>query len=393
MGYELHGQLKISEEKNLNWYSPIGAWLVIALDTRAQSKFEWPNCESHEPPLEHEGSIGSKSSLNRSRKFLSLESDAWKVIFHWDRMELHSDILQKSQEDLYGNIGIETMFLVSLSTIWWRAHCCLLGQSQNSIWFWESLEKNSLSSDEIAAEWIWYRWVKESKILLTMWRELVMTMICLTLWLVTTWFILQWMTKSSASAVVILIALCKVLTIGLVKKWMCKMEVVTWFLILASNTTMDKKGSEDALSIISSKFSMCFSTFEEQGWKEKQSGKMSTIQFPGLNSLLKKEKEGKNLLHLSSTLIMGDLSWLFCLAIRWLMDALWLLYSCNPSELRMLWMISLDGREDCHSKNLPYNFFRWRWMGTSPAMALMPKEGDIWNAPVCCSNHSPEWHS
>ena len=45
---------------------------------------------------------------------------------------------------------------------------------------------------------------------------------------------------------------------------MCEMEVATWFLILASNTTMDEKGSENALSIISSKFSMYFLMFEEQ---------------------------------------------------------------------------------------------------------------------------------
>ena len=73
------------------------------------------------------------------------------------------------------------------------------------------------------------------------------------------------MAKSSASAVVILIALCKVLMISLLKKWMCEMEVVTWFLILTSDMTMDKKGSEDALSMISSKFSICFSMFKEQG--------------------------------------------------------------------------------------------------------------------------------
>ena len=200
------------------------------------------------------------------------------------------------------------MFLVSLLTIWWSAHSCLLRQSQNSIWFWESLEKNSLSSNEIAIEWIWYRWVEESKILLVMWRESVMTMICLALWLVTAWFILQWMAKSLALAVVILIALCKVLTTGLLKKWMCEMEVVTRFLILASDMTMDEKGSENALSVISSKFSMCFLTFKEQEWKEKWFGKMSTIWFPGLNSLLKKEKEEKNLLCLSSTSIMGNLS-------------------------------------------------------------------------------------
>ena len=193
-----------------------------------------------------------------------------------------------------------------------------------------------------------------------MWRESVMTMICLMLWLVTTWFISQQMAKSSALAVVILIALYRVLMIGLLKEWMCEMEVATWFIILASNMTMDEKVSKDALSMVSSKFSMCFLMFEERGWKEKRSGKMSTIQFLELNSLLKKEKKEKILLCLSSTSIMGDLSQLLYLAVRWSMDVLWLLYSCDLSELRMLWMIWLDGREDCHSKNIPCNFFRWR---------------------------------
>ena len=93
MGYRLQEQVKLSLEKNLNWYSPIGAWLVIALDAWSQSKLEWPNCKSYGPPLEHNGLIGYKSSLKRLRKFFSLESDTWKVIFHWESMELHSDFL------------------------------------------------------------------------------------------------------------------------------------------------------------------------------------------------------------------------------------------------------------------------------------------------------------
>jgi len=67
--------------------------------------------------LELDGSIGFKSSSKKSRKFLPLESDAWKVIFHCKRMELHSDFLQKSQEDLHGNNGIDTISLVSLLTV------------------------------------------------------------------------------------------------------------------------------------------------------------------------------------------------------------------------------------------------------------------------------------
>ena len=154
IGYEPHEHVKFSLGKNLSQYLSIGVWLVIALVARAQSEFKWPNCDSYRPPLEYDGSIGCKSLSKRSRKLLPLKSDAWKDIFHCDRIESHSDFLQKSQEDLYGKDGIDTKFLVSLPTIWWSVHCCLLGQSQNSIWFIESLEKNSLSSAEIAVKCI-----------------------------------------------------------------------------------------------------------------------------------------------------------------------------------------------------------------------------------------------
>ena len=50
------------------------------------------------------------------------------------------------------------------------------------------------------------------------WRESVMTTIYLTLGLATAWLIPHWIAKSSALAVVILIALCKVLMTGLLKK-------------------------------------------------------------------------------------------------------------------------------------------------------------------------------
>ena len=64
IGHRPQGQMKLSLGKNFNRYSPIGAWLVIALEAQAQSEFEWPNCESHGPPLELDGSIGFKSSPN-----------------------------------------------------------------------------------------------------------------------------------------------------------------------------------------------------------------------------------------------------------------------------------------------------------------------------------------
>ena len=252
------------------------------------------------------------------------------------------------------------MFLVSLLTNWWRTDCCLLGQSQNSIQFWESLEKNSLSSMEIAAELIWYRWVKELRIFLVIWRELVMTTICLTLGSATAWLMPHQIAKSLASAMVILIVLCKVLMTGLLKEWMCKMEVVTWFLMLASDTTIVKEGLENVLNVTLSKFFICFLTFIRWGWKENWSGKISTIRFPGLNPLLKKQKEEKILLCFLSISIRSDFNWILCLAMRQSMDALWHSCSCDPSELRILWIIWLDGREDCYNKNLSYSFLRWR---------------------------------
>ena len=127
---------------------------------------------------------------------------------------------------------------------------------------------------------------------------------------------------------------------------------------------------------------MCFLTFVRQGWKEKWSGKISTIRFPGLNLSLKKEKEGKNLLHLLSTSIRGNFNQILCLAVRWSMDALWHFCSCDLSELRILWIIWLDRREDCHNKNLSYSFLRWKCMETSLAMASTLRVGDVWKAPV-----------
>ena len=209
-----------------------------------------------------------------------------------------------------------------------------------------------------------------------------MTTICLTLGLVTAWLMLYQIAKSSASAVVILIALCKVLMTGLLKEWMCEIEVVTWFLMLVSDTTIVKEGLEDTLNVTSSKFFICFLIFIRQGWKENWSGKISTIQFPDLNSLLKKQKEGKNLLYFSSISIRGNFNWILYLAMRWSIDTLWHFCSCDLSELWILWIIWLDGREDYCNKNLPYRFLRWRWMGTRPVMVSTLRVGDVQKAPV-----------
>jgi len=127
---------------------------MIAWEAQAHSVLEWPKCWSYRPPLVLDGSIGFRSSSSKLRKYLPLESATLKSIFHWERIKLHSDFLQKSQDDLYRNNRVEIIFLVSLFTEWCNSHCSLLEQSQNSIWLQASLEKNSLSSWDIVAEWI-----------------------------------------------------------------------------------------------------------------------------------------------------------------------------------------------------------------------------------------------
>ena len=129
-------------------------------------------------------------------------------------------------------------------------------------------------------------------------------------------FMLHWIANNLTSVIVILTALWMVLMTGLLKEWIWEIDVATWFLILVSNTTVVEEGLDNALNTISSKFSICFITLEEWRWKEKWFENKLTRQFPGLSSSLKKEKEGKNLLCLLSTLIRGDFKWSLCLDIR-----------------------------------------------------------------------------
>ena len=61
-----------------------------------------------------------------------------------------------------------------------------------------------------------------------------------------------------ASVVVTLIALCMVLTTGLLKEWIWEIDVAMWFLILVSDTMIVKVGLDKALSAILSNFLICF---------------------------------------------------------------------------------------------------------------------------------------
>ena len=99
------------------------------------------------------------------------------------------------------------------------------------------------------------------------------------------------MANSSALVVKTLTALCIVLVTGLLCEWMCKMDVATWFLILASEMTIAEDMLDDVLSVVLSSSSMCSLVFEEHGWNVNLSEKESIRQFPGLNSSLKKKRK------------------------------------------------------------------------------------------------------
>jgi len=82
MECELQEQLKSSLRKNLSLYSPIGAWLIIALVALAHKELEWPKCLSYEPPLIYDGLMMLSSPLRRSKNCFPFVFNAWKIIFH-----------------------------------------------------------------------------------------------------------------------------------------------------------------------------------------------------------------------------------------------------------------------------------------------------------------------
>ena len=62
------------------------------------------------------------------------------------------------------------------------------------------------------------------------------------------------MANNSASVVVTLTTLWIVLMTGLLCKWMCNIDVATWFLMLVLDTTIKEEGFDDALNVMSLRF-------------------------------------------------------------------------------------------------------------------------------------------
>jgi len=155
IGYKPQEHKKFCLGKNLSLYSPIDVWLTMALVALVQRELEWLKCCNHRLPLIFDGLRGLKSLSRILRKFLSLRSNVWKDIFHWDKMSLKLCFLLKSQNDLHEKLVNKLKLLESLSTAECNGQFLLLMQSQNSMWLLMSLLRNSLNSWEIVAEYIW----------------------------------------------------------------------------------------------------------------------------------------------------------------------------------------------------------------------------------------------
>ena len=204
-----------------------------------------------------------------------------------------------------------------------------------------------------------------------------MMTICLMLGIPTAWLIPHLMAKSLASVVVTLTTWWIIFITSLSCEWMCKIKVVTLFLILALDIMIEEWGSEDALIVMLLRLHKWFLTSWDQEWKKKQFEKELMSFFPRENSSSKGENEGRNSLHLLSISINRLYKWDLCLGVKLLRNKWWVMCSFDTSVLIIDLMIWLKRSKDSLKWNLPYNFLRWRWIGIKPKMALIPAVGDI----------------
>ena len=105
----------------------------------------------------------------------------------------------------------------------------------------------------MATAWIWSGWDKESKFILVMWMESVMTMILEMFSLVEAWLIPYLIANNSASALVTKATWCSILMSGWFEMCVCDMDVAILFLILTSVVMMAMDcESDDSITIESS---------------------------------------------------------------------------------------------------------------------------------------------
>ena len=194
-------------------------------------------------------------------------------------------------------MGVGWNDLESLLTSWWSLHLRQLGHSQNSMeLMWLEL-KNSCNLRRIAVVWSWKEWDSLLKIFFATWMESVTMMILETLLMKQAWLIPHLIANSSASVLVMNKAWWTVLVRGRFTEWTCEIDIAISFLMLASVITRTIWGREELWRTMTSSswvwilfISFSFLTTK---LKEKQSEKLSIIQWPGKNLGLRREKDGK----------------------------------------------------------------------------------------------------
>ena len=119
----------------------------------------------------------------------------------------------------------------------------------------------------------------------------------------------------------------------------------------------------------------------KEKWLEKWLEKESIILHPGANSGLRGSKEEKtslNLLSISTTRPLINSHWCF---VRKSSNRQWGVLRIFGLDSNKEWRMWLFERAWALSCNLLLCFWRWRWIGIRPAIALIPKDGDVLNAP------------
>ena len=114
--------------KNLFLNSPIRAWFRIALVALAQSETEDPIWLSHLPPLMYDGWIQFFLLTLSCKNWRPLLCPWLKVVIHWSVHALLDLSLKAFHEVNWGGV-LGTIVLLVSSTMAWRCHLALLGQS------------------------------------------------------------------------------------------------------------------------------------------------------------------------------------------------------------------------------------------------------------------------
>ena len=222
--------------------------------------------------------------------------------------------------------------------------------------------KNSLSFARTQVDCFWSICEEGSNIFLVTWMESMTMMIFDISCERVAWLIPHFKAKNLASDEVMLIALWRTLTTGLLWTWMCTMDEVTLFLTLTSviMRAVDKE-VENSIAKVSS----CWRRDLKEGsffllkvWKEKRLEKVSITLLLGWSSGLIGSKAEKTSLNLLSISTMWPFSRHYCLLESKLRDKSWegkgQLGLLSKSNL-MIW---LAGRVWPLSCDLPLSFWR-----------------------------------